>query len=175
MGTSFVNDARATVPAEFVPGIEEGLRIASEEGLRAGFPLIDFKATLVDGAYHDVDSSIGAFRMAAQGAFRELTEKGDVRLAEPVMSVKVEAPEEFIHVIIGDLNSRCAVIESQRVEGGAAMLSATVPLANMFGYADALGAISQNRARQTARFDHYQPVTLPDDDPPFPPAIGMRA
>lgn len=174
-GFTFENKAGSAVPSEFVPGIEKGLELARQNGVRAGFPLIDFRATLVDGAYHDIDSSSRAFQIAAQGAVRELKENGDVQLAEPVMTVEVVAPEESIGPIVSDLNSRRGVILDQRASGGTATLNAVVPLANMFGYVNALRSISEGRASYTMQFHEYRTIPLPDDDPPFPPAIGMRA
>ncbi len=174
-GFKFENKASASVPNEYVPGVEKGLQIACQNGVLAGFPLTDFTATLVDGAYHDVDSSPRAFQIAAQGAVRELKEKGDVRLAEPVMNVEVVTPEEFVGPIVRDLNSRRSALLNQSARGGAAILKAVVPLANMFGYVNTLSFISQGRASYTMQFSEYRAVLPPDDDPPFPPAAGMRA
>ncbi|UPT62645.1 MAG: hypothetical protein M0D54_20250 [Hyphomonadaceae bacterium JAD_PAG50586_4] len=174
-GFTFENKAGGAVPSEFVPGVEKGLEIARQNGVRAGFPLIDCTATLVDGAYHDIDSSPRTFQIAAQGAVRELKEKGDVQLAEPVMTVELVAPEKFIGVIVSDLHSRRGVIQDQRVSDGTAALSAAVPLANMFGYVNILNRISDGRGTYTMQFREYRTIPLPDDDPPFPPAIGMRA
>ncbi|MDX2273942.1 MAG: hypothetical protein NW206_00705 [Hyphomonadaceae bacterium] len=174
-GFTFENKAASAVPSEFVPGVEKGLELARQNGVRAGFPLIDFTATLVDGAYHDIDSSPRAFQIAAQGAVRELKENGDVQLAEPWMTVEVVAPEELIGSIVSDLNSRRGVIQDQRASGGTATLNAVAPLANMFGYMNTLSAISEGRATHMMQFREYRAIPLPDSDPPFPPAIGMRA
>lgn len=174
-GFTFENKAGSAVPSEFVPGIEKGLELARQNGVRAGFPLIDFTATLVDCAYHDIGSSPRAFQIAAQGAVRELKENGDVQLAEPVMTVEVVAPEEFIGPIVSDLNSRRGVIQDQRASGGTATVNAVVPLANMFGYVNTLSSVSEGRATYTMQFREYRTIPLPDGDPPFPPAIGMRA
>lgn len=176
-GTGFIfeNKAGSTVPSEFVPGVERGLELARQNGVRAGFPLIDFTATLVDGAYHDIDSSPRAFQIAAQGAVRELRENGDIQLAEPWMTVEVVAPEELIGSIVSDLNSRRGVIQDQRASAGTATLNAVAPLANMFGYMNTLSTISEGRATHTMQFREYRTIPRPDSDPPFPPAIGMRA
>lgn len=174
-GFKFENKASGAVPSEFVPGVEKGLQIASQNGVRAGFPLIDFRATLVNGSYHDIDSSPRGFQIAAQGAVRELKEKGDVQLAEPVMTVNVVVPEEFTGPVIGDLNARRGVVQNQRSSGGMVTLDAAVPLASMFGYVNTLSSISQGRATYTMQFFEYRCVPLPDSDPPFPPAVGMRA
>lgn len=158
-----------------MPGVEKGLEVARQNGVRAGFPLIDFTATLVDGAYHDIDSSPRAFQIAAQGAVRELKENGDVQLAEPWVTVEVLAPGEFLGPIVSDLNSRRGVIQDQRASGETARVNAQVPLANMFGYGNTLSSISEGRATHTMKFSEYRAIPLPDSDPPFPPAIGMRA
>jgi len=174
-GFTFENKAGSAVPSEFVPGVERGLELARQNGVRAGFPLIDFTATLVNGAYHDIDSSPRAFQIAAQGAVRELRENGDVQLAEPWMTVEVVAPEELIGSIVSGLRTRRGVIQDQTSSGGTATLNAVAPLANMFGYVNTLSAISGGRATHTMQFREYRTIPLPDSDPPFPPAIGMRA
>jgi elongation factor G len=174
-GFSFENMAGVAVPSEFLPGVEKGLELARQNGVRAGFPLIDFNATLVNGAYHDIDSSPRAFQSAAQGAVRELKENGDVQLAEPWMTLEVMAPEEFIGPIVSDLNSRRGLIQDQHASGGTATINALAPLANMFGYANTLNSISEGRATYAMQFREYRTIPLPDDDPPFAPAIGMRA
>src|SRR6202007_1108350 len=107
------------VPREYVPGVEKGLRSAMDTGVIAGFPLIDFKATLVDGAYHDVDSSVLAFEIASRAAFKELREKGAPKLLEPIMNVEVVTPEEYLGSVIGDLNGRRGQIQGQDVRGNA--------------------------------------------------------
>jgi elongation factor G len=174
-GFKFENKATDPIPREFIPAIEKGLRIARQNGVRAGFPLIDFTATLIRAAYHDVDSSPRAFQIAAQGAVRELRDKGDVRIVEPVMDVEIVSPEEFVGAIISDLNSRRCVLRDQSADGDVALLKAEAPLANMFGYTNALNFISQGCASYTMQFSEYRVVPLPGDDPRFPPAIGMRA
>ncbi len=160
-GTGFVfeNDiVGGAVPKEFVPGVVKGLTSEKENGLLAGFPIIDVKATLVDGAYHDVDSSVLAFEIAARAAFRELKEKGDPRLLEPVMKVEVVSPEDYVGSVIGDLNSRRGMIQGQDMRGNATVINAMVPLANMFGYVSTLRSFSQGRANFTMQFSHYEEV-----------------
>ncbi|MEI7572425.1 MAG: elongation factor G [Phenylobacterium sp.] len=147
-----------SVPKEYVPGVQKGLESAKENGLLAGFPLIDFKATLYDGGYHDVDSSVLAFEIAARAAFRELREKGAPRLLEPVMKVEVLTPDEYMGDVIGDLNSRRGQIQGTETRGNAQVVTAFVPLANMFGYINTLRSFSQGRANFTMQYDHYETV-----------------
>ena len=147
------------VPKEYVPGVEKGLESAKDNGLLAGFPVIDFKATLIDGAYHDVDSSVLAFEIAARAAFRELREKGHPKLLEPIMKVEVTTPEDYVGDVIGDLNSRRGQIQGQDQRGNAAVIIAMVPLANMFGYVNTLRLMSQGRAAFHMEYhDHYEAV-----------------
>jgi elongation factor G len=146
------------VPKEYIPGVEKGLTSAKENGLLAGFPVIDFKATLIDGAYHDVDSSVLAFEIASRAAFKELREKGSPKLLEPIMNVEVVTPEEYLGSVIGDLNGRRGQIQGQDVRGNAIVINAFVPLANMFGYVNTLRGMSQGRAAFTMQYDHYAPV-----------------
>jgi elongation factor G len=160
-GTGFLFESAivgGAVPKEFVPGVNKGLEGSKDNGLLAGFPLIDFKATLVDGAYHDVDSSVLAFEIAARAAFRELKEKADPRLLEPMMKVEVVSPEEYVGSVIGDLNSRRGMIQGQDMRGNATVINAIVPLANMFGYVNTLRSFSQGRANFTMQFSHYEEV-----------------
>jgi elongation factor G len=146
------------VPKEFVPGVEKGLESVKDNGLLAGFPVIDFKATLIDGAYHDVDSSVLAFEIAARAAFRELAEKASPKLLEPIMNVEVVTPEEFMGDVIGDLNSRRGQIVGTDSRGNAQVINAMVPLANMFGYVNTLRSMTQGRAQFTMQYDHYEAV-----------------
>ena len=146
------------VPKEFIPGVKSGLISVAEAGLLAGFPLIDFKATLVDGASHDVDSSVMAFEIAARSAFREVAPKLGVRLLEPIMDVEVVTPDDFMGDVIGDLNSRRGGITGTSRRGNATVIKAMVPLANMFGYVNNLRSMTQGRAQFTMTFDHYDPV-----------------
>jgi elongation factor G len=147
-----------SVPKEYVPGVEKGVRSAAESGAIAGFPVIDFKATLVDGAYHDVDSSVLAFEIASRAACRDAFTKAAPRLLEPVMSVEVVTPEEYMGDIIGDLNSRRGQITGMDPRGNAQVIHAMVPLATMFGYVNTLRSMSQGRAQFTMQFDHYDAV-----------------
>jgi elongation factor G len=147
-----------SVPKEYVPGVEKGLEGAKENGLLAGFPVIDFKATLIDGAYHDVDSSVLAFEIAARAAFRELREKASPKLLEPIMKVEVVTPDEYMGDVIGDLNSRRGQIQGTETRGNAQVVTAFVPLANMFGYVSTLRSFSQGRAQFTMQYDHYEQV-----------------
>ncbi len=147
-----------SIPREFVPGIEKGFNLQRESGTVAGFPVIDFKATVVDGASHDVDSSVMAFEIAAQATLREAFEKGAPRLLEPIMSVEVVTPEEYMGDIIGDLNSRRGQVSAMDSRGNARIISSMVPLANMFGYVNTLRSMSQGRATYTMVFDHYDQV-----------------
>jgi elongation factor G len=147
-----------SVPKEYVPGVEKGLASAKEAGLLAGFPVIDFKATLIDGAYHDVDSSVLAFEIASRAAFRELRTKGSPKLLEPIMKVEVLTPDEYMGDVIGDLNSRRGQIQGSETRGNAQVVTAMVPLANMFGYVSQLRSFSQGRASYTMQYDHYEQV-----------------
>jgi elongation factor G len=160
-GTGFVFESGivgGSIPKEYIPGVVKGLESSKENGLLAGFPVIDFKATLIDGAFHDVDSSVLAFEIATRAAFRELLEKGDPRLLEPVMKVEVVTPEDYLGSVIGDLNSRRGMIQGQDMRGNATIVNAMVPLANMFGYVNTLRSFSQGRASFSMQFSHYEEV-----------------
>src|SRR5579883_700232 len=146
------------VPKEYVPGVEKGLRGSLENGVLAGFPVIDFKAVLYDGAYHDVDSSVLAFEIAARAAFKEGMMKAGPKLLEPVMRVEVVTPEDYMGDVIGDLNSRRGQVTGMDQRGNARVINAIVPLANMFGYVNTLRSMSQGRAQYTMHFDHYEQV-----------------
>ncbi|WP_409432359.1 elongation factor G [Litorimonas sp. RW-G-Af-16] len=143
------------VPKEYIPGVEKGIRTMAETGLLAGFPVIDFKAELYDGAYHDVDSSVMAFEIAARAAFRQIKEEGKLKLLEPIMKVEVVTPDEYMGDVIGDLNSRRGMIEGTEMRGNANVVNSMVPLANMFGYVNDLRSKTQGRAQFTMTFDHY--------------------
>ena len=147
-----------SVPKEYVPGVEKGLIQAKETGLIAGFPVIDFDVELIDGASHDVDSSVLAFEIAARAAFREAMQKAAPKLLEPVMKVEVITPEEYMGDIIGDLNSRRGQVGGMDQRGNARAIDAMVPLANMFGYINTLRSMSQGRAQYSMQFDHYEQV-----------------
>jgi elongation factor G len=179
-GSGFAFESKVvggSVPKEFIPGVEKGLESAKENGLLAGFPVIDVKATLIDGAYHDVDSRVMAFEIAARAAFRELREKGAPKLLEPIMKVEVLTPDEYIGDVIGDLNRRRGWSEGAETRGNAQVITANVPLANLFGYGATLHHMSQGRAQFTMQYERYEEVVqLPEPpDDLFPPAIGMRA
>ena len=147
-----------SVPREYIPGVKSGLESARQSGTVMGFPVIDFKATLVDGDSHDVDSSSLAFEIAARAAFREGVVKAGAKLLEPVMRVEVVTPEKYMGDIIGDLNSRRGNVSGMDQRGNARVISAMVPLANMFGYVSLLRSMSQGRAQYTMHFDHYADV-----------------
>ena len=147
-----------SVPKEYIPGVKKGLDIAKETGIIAGFPVLDFKVTLVDGAYHDVDSSVMAFEIAAKAAFKEGMKAAGPQLLEPMMKVEVVTPEEYMGDIIGDLNSRRGQVSSMEDRGNAKVITALVPLANMFGYINPLRSMSSGRAQFSMVFDRYDPV-----------------
>ena len=166
-----------SVPKKYIPGVRKGLKAARENGLLAGFPVIDFTASLVDGSYHDVDSSVLAFEIAARAAFRELRDQARPRLLEPIMKVRVVTREDCAGPVLGDLHGRRGQILGQEVRGNVNIITAMVPLGNMFGYIDNLRGMSQGRAKFTMRYSHYAPLALGplDDDPRFPPAMAMKA
>jgi elongation factor G len=166
---------RGLVPEQYVPGVETGLRSVLGSGMLAGFPVVDLKVALIDGAYHDVDSSTVAFEIASRTALREALQKGGPILLEPIMRLEVATPTDYSAVIISDLDSRRGQLRGQDRRGNADVIKAIVPLAQMFGYADILSRLSQRRATFTMQFNHYASVPLPEDDPPFRPAVGMRA
>jgi elongation factor G len=147
-----------TVPKEYIPGVEKGLESVLGSGVLAGFPVVDLKVTLIDGAYHDVDSSALAFEIGARAALREALQKGSPVLLEPIMKVEVVTPEDYTGSVIGDLNSRRGQIQGQDMRGNANVINAMVPLANMFGYVSNLRSMSQGRATFTMQFDHYEQV-----------------
>ena len=158
-GYNFINKiVGGSVPKEYIPGVEKGLISAKDTGVIAGFPVIDFEVELIDGASHDVDSSVLAFEIAARAAFREANAKAAPRLLEPIMKVEVITPEEYMGDIIGDLNSRRGNVEGMDQRGNARVIAAMVPLANMFGYVNTLRSMSQGRAQYSMQFDHYEQV-----------------
>ena len=158
-GFAFSNSVvGGSVPKEYVPGVEKGITMAKETGTIAGFPVIDFEVELLDGASHDVDSSVLAFEIAGRAAFREAMTKASPRLLEPVMKVEVITPEEYMGDIIGDLNSRRGNVGGMNQRGNARAIDAMVPLANMFGYINTLRSMSQGRAQYSMQFDHYEQV-----------------
>jgi elongation factor G len=147
-----------SVPKEYVPGVQKGIESVLNSGPLAGFPMLGIKATLVDGAYHDVDSSVLAFEIASRACFRESATKLGAQLLEPIMKVEVVTPEDYVGSVIGDLNARRGQIQGQEARGVAVVINAFVPLANMFKYVDNLRSMSQGRAQYTMQFDHYEAV-----------------
>jgi elongation factor G len=146
------------VPKEYIPGVQKGLESVLGAGVVAGFPVVDVKVELIDGAFHEVDSSALAFEIASRAALREALQKGKSVLLEPVMKVEVVTPEDYTGSVIGDLNSRRGQIQGQDMRGNAVVINAMVPLANMFGYVNTLRSMSQGRANYTMLFDHYEQV-----------------
>jgi len=146
------------IPKEFIPGVEKGIETVSDSGILAGFPMIDYKVTILDGLHHDVDSSVLAFELASRACFKEACTKGTLKLLEPVMRVEVVTPEDYMGDVIGDLNSRRGQISTQEQRGNATVITAMVPLANMFGYINNLRSMSQGRAQYSMFFDHYSKV-----------------
>jgi len=160
-GSGFVFESKivgGNITKEYIPGVEKGLEQIKETGVLAGYPTIDFKATLIDGAYHDVDSSTLAFEIAAKSAFREAMPKATPCLLEPIMKVEVVTPEDYMGDVIGDLNSRRGQVQSMTMRGNAQIISASVPLAEMFGYVNTLRSLSQGRAQYSMEFSHYAQV-----------------
>ena len=158
-GFQFENEVvGGSVPKEYIPGVEKGIRGSLDNGVLAGFPVIDLKVELTDGAYHEVDSSALAFEIAARAAMKEGLAKAAPKLLEPVMRVEVVTPKEYMGDVIGDLNSRRGRITGQDQRGNAEVINAMVPLANMFGYVNNLRSMSQGRAQYTMHFDHYEQV-----------------
>jgi elongation factor G len=147
-----------SVPREYIPGVEKGVKSVMNNGVIAGFPIVDVKVRLIDGAYHDVDSSVLAFEIASRAAFREGSQKAGPKLLEPIMKVEVVTPDDYMGDIIGDLNSRRGQIQGTEPRGNATVINAMVPLANMFGYVNNLRSASQGRAQFTMQFDHYEQV-----------------
>jgi len=146
------------IPKEFIPGVEKGVESVADNGILAGFPLIDYKVTILDGLHHDVDSSVLAFEIASRYCFKEACTKGTLKLLEPVMRVEVITPEDYMGDVIGDLNSRRGQVSETNKRGNATVISAMVPLANMFGYINNLRSMSQGRAQYSMFFDHYEKV-----------------
>lgn len=163
LGSGFQFESRITggaIPREYIPSVQSGLELAKDSGILAGFPVIDFKAILEDGAFHDVDSSPLAFELAAKGAFRELAAKGVAKMLEPLMSLEVVTPEDYVGDIMGDISSRRGQIVGMEMRHGVNVVSALVPLANMFGYVKLLRSVSQGRAQYSMKFSRYE--TVPD-------------
>jgi elongation factor G len=146
------------VPKEYIPGVEKGIKSVMDSGPLAGFPVIDFKVALIDGAFHDVDSSVLAFEIASRAAMRDGLKKAGAKLLEPIMKVEVVTPEEYTGGVIGDLTSRRGMINGQDSRGNANVIAAMVPLANMFGYINTLRSMTSGRAVFSMEFDHYDAV-----------------
>jgi elongation factor G len=158
-GVVFVDEVKGgNIPKEYIPSVEKGIREIAATGSLIGFPIIDFTATLYDGAYHDVDSSALAFEITGRGAMREAAQKAGIKLLEPIMKVEVVTPEDYLGDVIGDLNSRRGQIQGTDSRGNAQVVEAMVPLANMFGYVNELRSFSQGRAQYTMQFSHYDEV-----------------
>jgi elongation factor G len=147
-----------TVPKEYIPGVEKGVKSVWDSGMLIGFPMVDMKVNLYDGAFHEVDSSAIAFEIATRAAMKEGCEKAGVKILEPIMDVEVVSPGEFVGGIIGDINSRRGQIRTQEMRGNATVIRAFVPLANMFGYINTLRSMSTGRAQYTMQFAHYSDV-----------------
>ncbi len=178
-GEGYVFESKApdgVVPDEYLPGIEKGLNSVLRAGVVAGFPVVDVRVQLVDGKFHDVDSSQWAFEIAARACFREALQLGKSVLLEPIMKVEVMAPKDCLAAVRHDLNLRRARSETQGISSDGVVLGAMVPLMNMFGYANSLRPISHGRGTFTMQFDHYAEAPPNDGgNPPFGPAVGMRA
>ena len=158
-GYSFENKiVGGAIPKEYIPGVEKGLKIAQQTGVLIGYPTVDFKATLVDGKYHEVDSNVLCFEIAARACFREAMKKASPKLLEPIMKLSVNTPEEYVGDIIGDLNSRRGQINGIETQFGNQQISAFVPLANLFGYVKTLRSLSQGRANPYMELSHYAEV-----------------
>jgi elongation factor G len=158
-GVVFVDEVKGgNVPKEYIPSVEKGIREIAATGSLIGFPIIDFKATLYDGGYHDVDSSALAFEITGRGGMREAAQKAGIKLLEPIMKVEVVTPEDYLGDVIGDLNSRRGQIQGTDSRGNAQVVEAMVPLANMFGYVNELRSFSQGRAQYSMQFSHYEEV-----------------
>ena len=160
-GTGFIFENKivgGAIPKEYIPGVEKGIASVLDNGVLAGFPLLDIKVVLHDGAFHDVDSSVMAFEIAGRAAFREAAQSAAPKLLEPIMDVEVVTPEEYMGDVIGDLNSRRGQIAGTESRSNATVIKSKVPLANMFGYVSHLRSMSQGRAQFTMQFDHYEQV-----------------
>ena len=158
-GFVFIDSIKGgNVPREYIPSVEKGMRETAETGSLIGFPIIDFSVVLIDGKYHDVDSSALAFEICARGAMREGAQKAGITLLEPIMKVEVVTPEDYLGDVIGDINSRRGQIQGTDTRGNAQAVEAMVPLANMFGYVNELRSFSQGRAQYTMQFSHYDEV-----------------
>jgi elongation factor G len=156
-GFEFINAIKGgTIPQEFIPAVNKGVREAIDKGVLAGYPVVDIQVTLFDGSYHEVDSSEAAFKIAGSIAFQEASRQAGLLLLEPIMKIEVITPEQFLGEVTGDLNSKRAKIEKMEDRGtGIKVIDAKVPLAEMFGYVTTLRSLTQGRASSTMEFDHY--------------------
>jgi elongation factor G len=158
-GFQFVDEIKGgNIPREYIPSVEKGMRETAETGSLIGFPIVDFAVHLIDGKYHDVDSSALAFEICARGAMREAAQKAGIKILEPIMKVEVVTPEDYLGDVIGDINSRRGQIQGTDTRGNAQAVAALVPLANMFGYVNQLRSFTQGRAQYTMQFSHYDEV-----------------
>jgi elongation factor G len=158
-GFQFFDEIKGgNIPREYIPAVEKGFRETAETGSLIGFPIVDFEVHLVDGKYHDVDSSALAFEICARGAMREAAQKAGITILEPIMKVEVVTPEDYLGDVIGDINSRRGQIQGTDTRGNAQSVEAMVPLANMFGYVNQLRSFTQGRAQYTMQFSHYDEV-----------------
>ncbi|MFH1011726.1 MAG: elongation factor G, partial [bacterium] len=150
--------ASGAVPRDYIPAVEQGIREAMKSGILAGYPLEDIRATLLDGSYHEVDSSEVAFKMAASMAFREAAAKADPALMEPIMQISIIVPDTYLGSVVGDINSRRGRVQGIHPRPDAQVVTVLVPLAEMFGYATALRSLTQGRAIFSMQFDHFQEI-----------------
>jgi elongation factor G len=158
-GFQFIDEIKGgNIPREYIPSVEKGMRETAETGSLIGFPIVDFEVHLLDGKYHDVDSSALAFEITGRGAMREAAQKAGIKILEPMMKVEVVTPEQYLGDVIGDLNSRRGQVQGQDSRGNAMAVEAIVPLANMFGYVNQLRSFTQGRAQYTMQFSHYDEV-----------------
>jgi len=158
-GIEFVNGVvGGSVPREYIPAVEKGIKVQCEQGVLAGFPTVDFKYSLLDGKYHDVDSSALAFEIAAKACFREGMRKAQPIILEPIMDVEVTTPPDHVGDVVGDINRRRGIIQSQDQVATSVIIRSHVPLSEMFGYISDLRSMSKGRASFTMQFDHYEPV-----------------
>ena len=161
-GFKFVDDTKSgVIPKEFVPSVEKGIKEAMETGVIAGFPVTDVKVTIIDGSYHEVDSSSIAFKIAGSLAFKDAVSKGNPILLEPIMSLEVVAPDEYLGDIVGDINARRGKIDEMEMRGGSRVMKAFVPLEEMFGYATTLRTLTQGRGVFSMEFFRYDTIPSP--------------
>jgi elongation factor G len=163
------------VPTEYIPGVEKGVQKLWDSGVLAGFPMVDTKVTLFDGAYHEVDSNSITFASAAHAAMRKGAIKAGVKLVEPIMDVEVTSPDDLVDSVIGDLSSRGGQIRSREMLGNVAVVRAYVPVARLFGYKGDLSSMTKGLGNYAIRFNHYAEVSGGDGPDDFRPAVGMRA